>query len=215
MKAASFYWMDTRKLEKESFFLKYYETLSLTRRKMVDSCLAMQDKRLSLAEGVLMDKGLSAYGLRERSAAVLYRENGNPWLPQYPDIHFNIAHSGNRVMAVFADMEVGCDIEQIQKADLNLAKKFFTPKEYAYIVKQRAGAPRDEAFCRLWALKESFVKAEGTEPFLPLNSFEMSISPRGKISVSQKFDRAVYSFEEYSLEGYFTAVCFRHEKFSF
>lgn len=213
MEAASFYWMDTQKLENEAFFLRYYEMLSPARRKKVDSCVTMQDKRLSLAAGILMDRGLSAYGLCERSAVVLYKENGKPWLPQYPDIHFNLAHSGSRVMAVFADMETGCAIEQIQKADLHLAKKFFTPKEYAYLMEQEEGALRNETFCRLWVLKESFLKAVGGGALFPPDSFEMTISPRGKIGVRQEIDRAIYSFEEYGLEGYFAAVCFRRGNF--
>ncbi|MDE5932051.1 MAG: hypothetical protein K2H40_06150, partial [Lachnospiraceae bacterium] len=109
MKAASLYWMNTKKLENEACFLKYYETLSPTRRKKVDSCLQMKDKRLSLATGILMDRGLAAYGLCERNAAVIYGENGKPRLPQYPHIHFSLSHSGSRAMAVFADVETGCD----------------------------------------------------------------------------------------------------------
>ena len=210
-KAASLYWMNTKKLENEACFLKYYETLSPTRRKKVDSCLQMKDKRLSLATGILMDRGLAAYGLCERNAAVIYGENGKPRLPQYPHIHFSLSHSGSRAMAVFADVETGCDIEQMQKANLKLAEKFFTPKEYAYIAEQETGEKQDEAFCRLWTLKESFVKAVG-DCSARSDSFEVMISPNGRIGISQKVDHASYYFEEYRLEGYFAAVCYRRER---
>lgn len=212
MKAARLYWMNTQKLEDEACFLKYYEILSPACRKRVDSCLQMKDKRLSLATGILLDRGLAAYGLCERNAVVVYGENGKPRLPQYPHIHFNLSHSGSRAMAVFADVETGCDIEQMQKANLKLAQKFFTPKEYAYIAEQEEGEQQDETFCRLWTLKESFIKAVGDGPVLPLNSFEMTISPNGKIRISQTVDRASYYFEEYRLEGYFAAACFRCER---
>ena len=206
MKAARLYWMNTQKLEDEACFLKYYEILSPACRKRVDSCLQMKDKRLSLATGILLDRGLAAYGLCERNAVVVYGENGKPRLPQYPHIHFNLSHSGSRAMAVFADVETGCDIEQMQKANLKLAQKFFTPKEYAYIAEQEEGEQQDETFCRLWTLKESFIKAVGDGPVLPLNSFEMTIR------ISQTVDRASYYFEEYRLEGYFAAACFRCER---
>lgn len=212
MKAASIYWMNTKKLENEACFLKYYEILSPARRKKVDSCLQLKDKRLSLATGILLDRGLAAYGLCERNAAVVYGENGKPRLPQYPHIHFSLSHSGNRAMAVFADVETGCDIEKMQKANMKLAEKFFTLKEYTYIEEQGTAEKQDEAFCRLWTLKESFVKVIGDCSVLPRDSFEVTISPNERIRVSQNIDNASYYFEEYRLEGYFAAVCFRRER---
>ena len=209
---AVLYWMDAQELNDSQCFGRSYSSLSSERRRKVDSYLRLKDKKLSLAAGLLMDCGLSAYGLREREVVTSLGKNGKPYLPGEPQIHFNLSHSGSRAMAVFADVETGCDIEQMQKANLKLAQKFFTPKEYAYIAEQEEGEQQDETFCRLWTLKESFIKAVGDGPVLPLNSFEMTISPNGKIRISQTVDRASYYFEEYRLEGYFAAACFRCER---
>ncbi len=174
----------------------------------------MKDKKLSLGAGILMDRGLSAYGLRERETMVAYGEDGKPYLPRHSHIHFNLSHSGSVVMAVFAGVETGCDIEQMQRVDLALAERFFTRKEYAFIAGQQGRERQDEAFYRLWTLKESFLKTVGTGLMLPLDAFEITISPEGKIDVCGKkggvraLNPKEFEFREYPMRGYCAAVCF-------
>ena len=187
---AALYWMDTGELEDEISFSEYYKTMSRERQRKVDSCIFGKDKRLSLGAGILMDRGLSAYGLREREAVVSYGENGKPYLPRSPQIDVNLSQSGRGGGAVCAGVETGCDIEQIQKADLELAKRFFTRKEYDFIAGQQGSGRKDEMFFRLWTLKESFLKAVGVGLMLPLDAFEMAIEPEGKIAVCRKSDEA-------------------------
>lgn len=212
---AVLYWMDTGELENDIYFSEYYKTMSHARRRKVDAFLFAKDKRLSLGAGILMDRGLSAYGLREREAVVSCRENGKPYLPGYPQIHFNLSHSGSRALAVFAKVETGCDIEQVQQADLALAQRFFTIQEYDLIAGQQEREQRDETFFRMWTLKESFLKAVGTGLGLSLDAFEIIIPPEGEITVCQKTDEACrfypgrFVFREYRMEGYCMAVCFR------
>lgn len=211
---AVIYWMDTGGLEEETCFRAYYQAMSPARRKKVDSCLFGKDKRLSLGAGILLDQGLSAYGLRERTTKTAYGEKGKPYLPEHPHIHFNLSHAGSRAMAVFAGVETGCDIEQVQKADLELAEKFFTPGEYTCIVGQREGKQQDEMFYRLWTLKESFLKAVGEGLILDLDAFEINVSPAGKVSVAPrkkealKVCRGEFAFRQYRLGEYCAAVCF-------
>lgn len=212
---AVLYWMDVGELEDEVTFSQYYRTMSRERRRKVDACLLKKDRRLSLGAGILMDQGLSARGLCERDAVVSYREKGKPYLPQYPQIHFNLSHSGSKALAVFAEVETGCDIEQVQEADLALAERFFTRKEYDFIAGQQGRRRQDEAFFRLWTLKESFLKAVGTGLMLPLDAFEITISPEGEIALGWKSDEAQvhctgeFVFREYRLGEYCVAACFR------
>ncbi|MCI9136112.1 MAG: 4'-phosphopantetheinyl transferase superfamily protein [Lachnospiraceae bacterium] len=206
---AKLYLMHTKELKDESHFDEHYKSLSIARRKKVDSYMRLEDKRLSLAAGILMKKGLENYGLQEREAVVAYGENGKPYLPEHPSIHFNLSHSGEMVLAVFAEVEAGCDIEKMQDADMELAKRFFSSGEYQYIAGQPEGKKRREAFYRLWTLKESFTKAAGTGFSLPLNSFEIRIMPDGRADVFHDLDVADYQFKEIRLEEYYAAVCFR------
>ena len=209
------YFMDTKILEDDGRFFKYYGMLSETRQNKTDAYLFRKDKNLSLGAGMLLDQGLSEYGLKENSVLIQYRENGKPWLPQHPQIHFNLSHSEDMALAAFAETEVGCDIERVQQADLALAEKFFCPGEYKYAA-EKTGKARDMAFYRLWTLKESFAKATGLGLQLPLNEFEVSFCPNGEPAVRQNADTAEYEFREYRFGEYLAAVCLKkdNEKFN-
>ena len=211
---ACVYWMDVRELEDKDLFSRCYKRLSDERRKKIDSYLFGRDRRLSLGAGILLDKGLSAYGLSEGEVSISSGKNGKPRLSRYPHIHFNLSHSGKMALAVFSSVDVGGDIEKVQKADLALAEEFFTKGEYDYIIGQKTKNKRDEAFYRIWMLKESFVKAVGSGLMLPFNSFEIKIMTDGQIDLIQNVDRRKYYFKEYRFEDYCGAVCFQSSHFS-
>ena len=107
------YKLNTESLEDVEIFRRFYEELSEGRRHKIDSMRQQKGKLLALGAGVLIDQGLQEYGLREAEVRIALGENEKPYFPDYPDIHFNVSHSEKMVLAVFADTEVGCDIEYI------------------------------------------------------------------------------------------------------
>lgn len=210
-KGLRLYTLDTEELSDETYFRKCYESLSVFRQQKIDSYRFLADKKLSLGVGLLLDRGLAEYGLREAEVRVAQKENGKPYLPDYPEIHYNLSHSGNMALAVFAGTEIGCDIEQIQSANLKLAKRFFSSKEYSYIA-ELEGESQNYAFCRLWTLKESFLKVTGMGMKLPLDSFEFRLSAAEQsITVQQNHDNRQYEFTEYDFGRYHAAVCVQME----
>ncbi len=208
------YWLNTEDFS-DGDFQYYYKKLSPVRRQKADGYRFIKDKRLSVGAGVLLDKGLSYYGLEEADVELSYNENGKPFLPAFPEIHFNLSHSETMVFTVFADTEAGCDIEKTRPADLSVARRFFCAGEYNYIAGQKSEKKQQEAFCRLWTLKESFVKAEGTGLLIPLNSFEIKVNIKDcrnsnlDIKILQNIDNAQYYFWSYMDDGYGAAVCLK------
>lgn len=199
------YTMDTEQLTDDAYFQGYYNQLSASRQAKIDRYHFMKDKKLSLGAGILLDRGLREHGLKEADVRIGLKKNGKPYLPDYPQIHFNLAHSENMALAVFADAEVGCDIEYTKKADLELAKRFFRSEEYAFLAGLE-GKKQDSAFFQIWTLKESFLKATGMGMELPLNAFGFYLSG-GKIKVRQSYDKCGYSIWQYSFGKYWAAVC--------
>lgn len=201
------YFMNTEELLDEAYYQTCYNSLSSYRQDKIDRQHFDADKRRSMAAGLLMDQGLQAYGLREAQVRICQGENGKPYLPDYPEIHYNLAHSGNMAMAVFADAEAGCDIEKFRTADLKLARRFFCPDEYVYIA-ALDGQKQNHAFVRLWTLKESFLKVTGMGMRLPLNSFEFQFSEDDLcVTIQQNFDKKSYRFVEKDFDGCHAAVC--------
>ena len=210
------YWMNTGVLEDAVQFAYAYQSLSSRRQKKVDAFLCMKDKKLSLGAGLLLRQGLAAHGINEQEAVFAYGENGKPYLPDHPDVHFNLSHSGEMAVAVFADTAVGCDIERIGAADLPLAAKFFPEREYRYLAGFPEGQQQAVAFYRLWTLKESFVEAVGTGLSLPLDAFEIAIATGGHDGGKEQIEvrhhvapAARYLFAEHFFSEYCVSVCLR------
>lgn len=106
------------------------------------------DKRRSLGAELLLKKaaGRCGYALTE---------NGKPFFPDN-EAYFSLAHCGDYALCAVSDRPVGADIELARGNVLRLAERFFLPDEAALV--QSAQCPEDE-FCRLWTLKESYIKA--------------------------------------------------------
>ena len=58
-------------------------------------------------------------------------------------------------MCAVSDVPVGVDIELPRVGGARLAKRFFQPDEAALVY---AADDPDREFCRLWTLKESYIK---------------------------------------------------------
>lgn len=67
-----------------------------------------QDRRQELVAGGLLAEMLGKTGFR-----VALTENGKPFLPDLPDVHFSISHSGDIVMCIVEAHPCGCDVEKI------------------------------------------------------------------------------------------------------
>ncbi len=204
--------MAAKELENPERFLEGYRELSAGRQRKIDQIRPGQEKRLSLAAGLLLDRGLRGYGLREREILTRTGAHGKPYFPDAPEIHFNLSHSGDLAFAVFSDTEVGCDIQQMGRLNSKLAERFYCPGELSWMMADERKIGQKIRFYRLWALKESFIKATGLGLQLPLTAFCFKMEPA--VLVCQHSDDAEYEFEEYSFGGYRAAVCMRsvHQK---
>lgn len=203
------YLLDVARFQQEPMaegheFCRLCERLSQERQQKIGRFRYAKGKALSLGAGLLLDFGLSQYGLRERDAAIEYGADGKPYLRDFPELHFNLSHSGSLAMAVFADREAGCDIEQAAVPDMRVAYRFFSADE----VKMLEGLEKEkqaEFFFRFWTLKESFLKVTGKGTRMPLNEFCIHLGTPVKVEYGGKF--LDYGFAEYAYPGYRAALC--------
>ena len=122
-------------------------------------------------------------------------EGGKPYFEgDYP--FFSLSHSGKYALCAVSDTELGADIEAPRENSIKLAERFFTDAEFDTVI--RADNPDDE-FCRLWVIKESYIKATGKGLACPLNSFEA--------------DDVIGEYRTWQTEfdGYHIAVCTKGE----
>ena len=90
--------------------------------------------------------------------------HGKPYFPSHPHVHFSVSHTGGLWICAFADIEVGCDVQEYRKNDTperrkRLAKRWFSDGERQYLDDH---GYETEEFYRIWARKEAYVKFTGT-----------------------------------------------------
>lgn len=88
---------------------------------------------------------------------------GKPYLVDYPELAFNLSHTGNHTaVAVAKNCQLGVDIEYCKhRASLAaLVNKCFSVEEAAYW-QQLPKAEQIREFYQFWTRKEAFVKAAG------------------------------------------------------
>lgn len=82
-----------------------------------------------------------------------------PFLVHFPDIHFNISHSGEFIACAVAPCEIGIDIQEMREVDTKkLGRHIFSGEEYGRFLSE--GASR-EAFFDAWTQKEAYIKWTG------------------------------------------------------
>lgn len=160
------------------------------------------------AELLLCRVALPTVGIQAKQLTFTYNQYGKPALVNYPDIHFNLSHSGNLVVCALDRFPVGIDVEEIQPIDLSVAQNCLTKNEFAQLLANQE-EDRRRYFYDLWTIKESYVKAVGTGLSLPLNSFGVEKKKSGEISIWPTTEK--WYFHQYEPEaGYVIAVCASH-----
>ncbi|MBR1389689.1 MAG: 4'-phosphopantetheinyl transferase superfamily protein [Prevotella sp.] len=88
-----------------------------------------------------------------------YGAHGKPAIIGRPDIHFNLSHCRRAVVCAVSHQPIGIDVESIREYKESLARYTMNDEE----LQQISSAPRpDEAFVRLWTMKEAALKLIGT-----------------------------------------------------
>lgn len=156
------------------------------------------DRRRSLGAGMIINKILYENNVDVNS--IHYGSNGKPYAD---NIFFNVAHSGKFAFGISSDKEIGCDVEIIKNAHLDIAKRVFTESEYNYISKSENSS---NTFYKLWTIKESYIKLSGEGLRTPLNSFEINISDND-ISITENNIAKDCFVTQFEFDNHSFAIC--------
>lgn len=113
---------------------------------------------------------------------IAVEQHGKPWLPGWPQLRFNLSHSGaNAVLVTGAAERIGVDIEATADPARfrRLAQRYF-PLEAAQLDAGDDTGACPLRFVRVWTAKEAYLKALGTGLLKRLNSFELELDREGR-----------------------------------
>ena len=89
-------------------------------------------------------------------------EHGKPYIVGYP-IHYNISHSGQYVVLVTEDNEVGVDVQEKKSLRMDaIARRFFAKEEWKAYSEANGEEERERLFFYIWCRKEAYGKYLGT-----------------------------------------------------
>lgn len=95
------------------------------------------------------------------------------------DVRFNLSHSHGLALYAFAlHREVGIDVEMIRPefATEDSVERYFSAREREGL-RAISGELRSEAFFLCWTRKEAYIKARGEGLYIPLDSFDVALTP--------------------------------------
>lgn len=132
--------------------------LSEQRREQALKFKHEQGRKTCAAAYLLLCEGLrKEYGITEKPVFE-YGEHGKPSIIGHPDIHFNLSHCREAAVCVVSDRPVGVDIESIREYKESLVRYTMNEDEIAQITQS---SHPEEAFTRLWTMKEAVLKLSG------------------------------------------------------
>jgi 4'-phosphopantetheinyl transferase len=163
------YLVENPELLTEKLFTEYIEILPFKRRQRAMGYQRMLDRKLCILSYLLLWYGLFQEYELTSPPVFGYGERGKPYLKDYPNIYFNLSHCIRGAVCVVSDCETGVDIQEIRNSSTKMAKKICSPREYETIVSTQDQA---KALCRLWTMKESYLKRIGKGIFTDISAVD-------------------------------------------
>ncbi len=192
-----FTWIgDVGPLLEDACYQRYYQQLPDFRKEKAGKYRSAEARALSAGAWILWQRAREQHHLPKQGP-------------------FNLSHSGRYVLCSAqiegdGQVQVGCDVQQMQIYREGVARRFFCPGEYGHIQSLDGEKDRTELFYRYWVLKESFMKAVREGMALGLDSFEFHMR-EGACPVLKTcpghYRKEAYFFQEFDLQSYRAAVC--------
>lgn len=165
---------DTLPLENPQLLEKYLEQVTVERREKVARMKSIQAQALSIGSEILIQKALfQSFGIN-KELIITKDSQGKPSLLNYPEIHFNLSHSGNYAVCALAGEAVGVDLQKMDRHNLELAKRYFADEEVKWLF-DLPFEKQIKGFFDLWAIKESYMKYTGKGFALSMKGFMVRI----------------------------------------
>lgn len=197
-------WMGdlTEVSEDEIILLK--NKLSFDKVVKTDRFRSSKDRsRYILAHGMLQEIIKQYTG--EELVEIAFTKYKKPYLPKYPNLSFNMSHSGNLVLIAFRfdGIPVGVDVEYINSAlDTNLiAESYYHEDEQKAVFDTKD----PQLFFKLWTRKEALLKAMEvglTEEIKKINTLPADSGFSGS-GVLSDFNGHSYDIQSFKLGNHY------------
>ncbi len=198
----------------EGTFLQCLEKVEKKRREKLLHGKGKRDICPTLTAGCLLHNVLCKWMEIDPSCSapfeIGYGKEGKPYLPDKPEVHFNLSHSGEYVCCAIGDEPVGVDIQKKTAVKEKIAERFFTIADNQKL-SECGEKERTDLFFRMWSIKESFLKLTGKGLKQGMNSFEINWQ-QGIILEEGRKKPSAYFMECTHMPTYSFCVCTKEQQ---
>jgi len=121
-----------------------------------------EDRICYIAAHALLRTALGAATGRPPASLVFGRGLfGKPFLPAAPALHFSLTHTKGLTAVALHTSPVGCDAEPADRRVEEATFSIMAEEERVWLLGLPTAIVRQQAFIRLWVIKEAYVKALG------------------------------------------------------
>lgn len=166
--------------------------------KFIDSTDNKHKVQHEAGMGLLKEALLGRFDISITEDSISNAEGGKPFLPDHPDIFFNISHcTGLCCCIVMQGSECGIDCERIRPARDRVAERIMTAEEKAYY-SSLPPQERELHFFVLWTLKEAYGKYTGAG-IADMKKVSFNFSENGLLSNHRELCFKVFRHEDFLL----------------
>lgn len=206
------YYAEDASFWEESILFAHMDQIEEKRRKACEQMKGSHDKARRLGAGLLLHYALCDYLQLPKKETPPFLtcqgQWGKPYLEEYPNVYFNLSHSGRYVCCAVGGQEVGVDIQEHRNSRSGIAQRFFTNEDNS-LLRSLGEDQAQEMFFRIWSIRESYVKLTGRGLSQGLASFQIDWQHK---ALTEQEQAAAYFAETSKLPGYSFCVCSRQEK---
>lgn len=150
----------------------YYQSLPTFISNRVNKYRNSRDKMLGILGKHLLIDCLKRFGLPARLDSLDYDESGRPFLKEFPQLDFNISHSGDIVTcAASISVKLGIDIEQKDAVEIDNFKGQLSNNEWQTL---QDTTDSNNLFFQYWVKKEAITKTDGSGLSIDFSKVDVS-----------------------------------------
>lgn len=138
-------------------YLKFFDYLSMNRKKKIERYLKKIDKKLSICSELLIKLALSLFTKKKFDDIGLFYEKNGSISTNLNEIYISLSHTESIVVLAISQVDLGVDVERVGKFDdlsYSELKNILTENEKKYFFEDK----NNRSLSIIWTRKEAFGK---------------------------------------------------------
>lgn len=193
---------NSKRFASSVWFNRYLNNIPIHMKNKIESFRRLEDSSACLLGKLLLKQALVDFSDKYGLSDVKYSSYGRPYISDSFD--FNISHSGDYVVCVFAEnAKIGVDVEKIKEINYLEFKEVFSQQELAEIENSKDILT---SFYKYWSIKEAVSKVDGRG---------IAVLSKVKINADQAFlEGKKFKFKNVTFDQDYTLIVASNEEIS-